>query len=175
MSLAIQELRPESLSEAVEFARQQGSEVDGGRIVPALSLVAVEDAALVAAALCVEQKNGRHRMEIGIDSPERRCELNRTLVDKALMKLASAGIRKFDIRTNGTEAQREFWHAVSWIDQTLAADEPTAEPSTAADEAENDVSPVAGTSEAAASGASSEPLSEASGGLPGVPVAPLPS
>lgn len=119
MPIAIQELRPESLDDAVAFAKARGSHVGDGRTVAALSLVAIDGGELVAAALCVEQPGSRHRLEVGIAAPESHGDLHRGLIDKALMKLASAGVRKFDIRINGSKEQREFWQAVSWIDQTL--------------------------------------------------------
>jgi hypothetical protein len=122
MSTAIQELRPDSLDAAAAFATAAGCRVDRGRVIPMLSLVAVEGEQMVAAALCVELAHRRHRVEVAVNDLPNRAALHRSLVDKALMKIAAAGVRTFDIRTNGHADQTDFWNAVSWIDQTLSPD-----------------------------------------------------
>ena len=124
MSITINELRPDQLNDALEFAARCGSEVGRGRAVAALSLRAVEDEQTLATAVCFEQPNHRHRVEVSLQDLAGQAELHRALVDKALMKLAAAGVRKFDIVTNGAAEQRDFWQAVSWIDQTLGLTEP---------------------------------------------------
>ena len=126
MAISIMELRPDGVVAAVQFAGECKCDTSAGKIVPALSLLVLDgDDATVAAALCYAQKGKRHRIEVGLKDPED-MRLHRTLVDKAIMKLTAGGVRKFDIRTNGAVDHQDFWHAVSWIDQTLAEPSPAA-------------------------------------------------
>ena len=128
MAITIQELRPDGVVAAVQFAGERGCDTSGGKIMPALSLLALDgDDATVAAALCYGQKGKRHRIEVALKDAANMA-LHRTLVDKAIMKLAAGNVRKFDIRTNGAVDHQEFWHAVSWIDAKPAEAAPASEP-----------------------------------------------
>lgn len=119
MPVTMQEVRPETLAEAKAFAEGCGAKLDGGTIVTTMSLIATDGDTVVAAALCVAQRGARHRVEVAIKDAVKDADLHRRLVDKSMNKLQSRDVRKFDIRTNGQGETREFWHSVSWLDQTL--------------------------------------------------------
>lgn len=141
VSASVNELRPQFASAARDFAKACGCDVGTGRLIPALSLIVAAGDTTTAVALCFEQANRRHRLEVGVRDAAEQAKLHRTLVDKALMKLSAAGVRKFDIKTNGEAESSDFWLAVSWIDQTLSPGE-DAEPAPEA-AAEPPADPVA--------------------------------
>ena len=94
-----------------------GSGPEASNVIASLSLIAREGTEVRGVALCVEKQPGSYHLTLSVGSDDGGVQLERQLLDKALHKLASRGIRKCTI--SGSADSTSFWSSASWAPQHL--------------------------------------------------------
>ena len=118
MSIEINELREDELTDAAELAKSPKNELDVSRVIKSLSLVAREGSQVKGVAMCIEDGDGNHCLILGLAGND--ADLERSLLDKALHKLGHRGISKCQIY--GSSEGSDLWSAASWTPQSIADD-----------------------------------------------------
>lgn len=117
MPVTISQLRPEGLQAAVEFAQTTGCTLEPDTVDPQVSLLARDDETIVAAVLGVRTAGRSCELNVclgKIDDPD---QLTGELINKALMKVHGAGIRRCRISHHGRDDLPADWPGANWTGQ----------------------------------------------------------
>ncbi len=117
MPVTISQLRPEGLQVAIDFAKTTGCTPEPDAIDPQVSLLALDGEAIVAAVLGSLGAGRSCRLDVCIGKIDDPDQLTGELVNKALMKVHGAGIRRCRINHHGREDLPADWPSANWTDQ----------------------------------------------------------
>lgn len=133
MPMDLSQVRPEGVVVAVDFARTCGCELDAKAVDPQVSLIATDpQEQIVAAILGVRTVGGACQLHVCLSRVEDAGPLAGELINKSLMKVHGAGIRRCQIRYHGPDETPAHWPGEKWIGQDEAKAEAVAEPETQA-------------------------------------------
>lgn len=127
MPVTISQLRPEGLQAAVEFAQTTGCTLEPDAVDTQVSLLARDGEAIVAAVLGIRAAGRSCELNVclgKIDNPD---QLTGELINKALMKVHGAGIRRCRISHHGRDDLPADWPGANWTGQDEAEAESNAE------------------------------------------------
>lgn len=127
MPVTISQLRPEGLQAAVEFAQTTGCTLEPDAVDTQVSLIARDGEAIVAAVLGIRAAGRSCELNVclgKIDDPD---QLTGELINKALMKVHGAGIRRCRISHHGRDDLPADWPGANWTGQDEAEAESNAE------------------------------------------------
>lgn len=169
MPIDVSQLRPEGLDAAIDFAKTVGCELDPQDVDPMVSLIAKEDDAIVAVVLSTHVPGGACQMHVCLGKLDDPGKLTGELLNKTLMKVHGAGIRRCQISHHGAEETPAHWPGTKWTGQDNPAEEAASSPEKAPDDATSDkVEEKTVVIPASPSGDASKDISgDASGGISG--------
>jgi hypothetical protein len=123
MPTDISQLRPEGLQAAVQFASTTGCTIEPDTVDPQVSLLARDGETIVAAVLGVHAVGRSCELNVCISKIDDPDQLTGELVNKALMKVHGAGIRRCRINHHGRDDLPADWPNTQWtgLDDTEAA------------------------------------------------------
>jgi hypothetical protein len=117
MPVTISQLRPEGLQDAIEFAKTTGCTVEPEGVDTHVSLVAHDGETIVAAVLGLCQEGRSCELNICLGKFDEPDKLTGDLINKALMKVHGAGIRRCRINHHGRDDLPADWPNTQWTGQ----------------------------------------------------------
>ncbi len=135
MTTEVSQLRPEGIEAAAEFARSVGFDIRANDIDPNISLITQHEHEIIAAVLGVHNPGGACDLHVCLSKLDDPAQITSDLLDKALMKVCGAGVRRCQFSYHGTEDQPVDWPGAKWC---AAEDEPAEKPSTVEQETESE-------------------------------------
>ncbi len=126
MTILVTQLRPEELDAVLEFAKTTGCELKPADVNTRVSLLAKDGDTIVAAVLGLESSGrscelnvclGKTGADVGADATSDSGALAGELINKALMKVHGAGIRRCRINHHGDADPPSNWPSATWTGQ----------------------------------------------------------
>jgi len=127
MPVEISQLRPEGLQAAIDFAKGAGFECDAKTVDTGVSLIAKEGETPVAVVLGVHTSGSSFSLEVCLGKVDDPAAITQELIDKVLMKVKGAGLRRCQINYHGPDAVSSSWPDANWIGQADTGSDPKAE------------------------------------------------
>jgi hypothetical protein len=128
MPVTISQIRPEGLQAAVDFAKTTGCTAEPDTVDPQVSLIAQDGETIIAAVLSVRTAGRSCELNVCLSKVDDVDQLIGELINKALMKVNGAGIRRCRISHHGLDNLPSHWPSANWTDQDDATAEAEAEP-----------------------------------------------
>lgn len=127
MEVNISELRFGEVEAALALANAAGAALRAEQVRHELSLKARCGEDMVAAALCVYLGEGDYELHVLFAADRLEHATARTLLDKALLKLAAVRLQKCRIIAPQLNDKPDFWAATQWHQPDADADTDTRE------------------------------------------------
>ena len=118
MPTEVSQLRPEGVGAAIDFAKTAGLECGADAVDTGVSLIAREGEAVVAVVLGVHKSGPSFSLEVCMGKAEDPAALTQELIDKALMKVKGAGVRRCQINYHGPDTVSDDWPSANWIGES---------------------------------------------------------
>ena len=115
MPTDISQLRPEGVEAALAFAKTVNCELDHNDVDPLVSLIAKEGDAIVAVVLGRHDPGGACLLHVCLGKLDDPDALTGELLNKALMKVHGAGVRRCQITHHGPDQAPADWPGHHWI------------------------------------------------------------
>ncbi len=123
MPVTISQLRPEGLQAAVDFAKSIGCTLEPDTIDPQVSLLAKDGETIVAAVIGMHAAGRSCELNVCLSKIDEPDQLTSELVNKALMKVHGAGIRRCRISHHGRDDLPADWPSANWTEQDSSESE----------------------------------------------------
>jgi hypothetical protein len=123
MPTEISQLRPEGVQAAVEFAGSVGCQLDPKTVNPQVSLIVKDGDTLTAVVLGVHSPGGACELHVCLEQVDDSHKLTAELLNKALMKVHGAGVRRCQISHHGHDNQPVGWSGAKWTGEPEAQSE----------------------------------------------------
>lgn len=144
MAIQVSELRSDEAGEVAAMWRAHGDATPPEQAEKALfdhlqrfsglSLVARDGRHIIGIVIVGRDSAGAYHNHLCLVPEHAQDGLDRMLIDKAMVKLHSKGIRKFRLQGLGEQGMHEVWDAVRWLQPATKA--PAAEPKAPAEESD---------------------------------------
>lgn len=164
MAIQVSELRSDEAGEVAAMWRAHGDATPPEQAEKALfdhlqrfsglSLVARDNRQIVGVVIVGRDAAGACRNHLCLAPGHAQDGLDRLLIDKAMVKLHSKGIRKFRLQGLGEQSVHEVWESVRWLRNTVT--KPSAD--TRAERDEQPAEPASDSAEAAPEPAAASPV-----------------
>ncbi len=120
MAVTISQLRPEGLQAAIDFVKTTGCMLEPDTVDPQVSLIACDGETIVAAVLGAYAAGRSCELNICLGKIDEPDQLTGELINKALMKVNGAGVRRCRISHHGRDDLPAEWPIANWTDQNQA-------------------------------------------------------
>ncbi len=126
MPILVTQLRPDELEAVLEFAKSTGCTLEAGDVDTHVSLLAKDGDTIVAAVLGLCSSGRSCELNVCLGKADASAEsaepgatgvLTGELINKALMKVHGAGIRRCRINHHGQEEIPSNWPSAPWTGQ----------------------------------------------------------